>query len=201
MKTLSELQQRVLDISKDLGLSHIGSNISVLPILIDIYSTKKPEDKVILDNAHAHLAHLIIRDEWVGDGATSNASIKDMIKDFGIHCDKKANCDASGGSLGHGLGISIGLAIANPKLTVHCIVSDGSMQEGSNWEALRLIKHLNIKNIKIYANLNGYTAVAKIDRDELVARMRAFLPDINVYYTDNGKQFTGLKGHYEKIIL
>lgn len=191
--------ERILEISKKLGLAHISSCISVLPILEEIYEKKKPEDKVLLDGAHAHLAHLIVRDEWVGDGLESNLVIEDVIKDFGIHCDKRAGCDASGGSLGHGIGISIGMALTDREKIVYCIVSDGSMQEGSNWEALRIKKQLRLDNLKIYCNFNGYTAVAEIDRDDLVKRMKAFCEDIEVRYTENGEGFDGVQGHYKKI--
>ena len=139
------MKDKILEISKKLGLSHIGSCLSVLPILEEIYLKKKPEDKVQLCGAHSHLAHLVVRYDmdklWVGaDDNLIYGKIEDIIKEHGIHCDRKAGCDASGGSLGHGIGISIGYALANPDITVYCIVSDGSMMEGSNWEALRIIK-------------------------------------------------------------
>jgi transketolase N-terminal domain/subunit len=96
------------------------------------------------------------------------------------------------------LGISIGLALANPKITVYCIVTDGSMMEGSNWEALRLITEFKLANIHIYCNFNGYSAVAKINLEKLVARMRQFT-SVKVYYTDNTKRFEGIQGHYKKL--
>ena len=182
---------KILAISKKLGLSHIGSNLSILPILTEIYTKLELKDKIILDNAHAHLAHLVVR-------GFNEEEIESAIKKYGIHCDKKIGCYASGGSLGHGLGISIGYALANPESTIYCIVSDGSMMEGSNWEALRLITDFKLANIHIYCNFNGYSAVAKINLEKLVARMRQFTP-IKVYYTDNTKRFEGIKGHYMKI--
>jgi transketolase len=189
----------ILDISRKLNLSHIGSNISCLPVLQEIYKKKKPEDKVILDGAHAHLAHLLVYATNLGVPPDADMGYaEDMIKKYGIHCDKRAGCDASGGSLGHGLGISIGYALANPKINVYCIVTDGSMMEGSNWEALRLITDFKLANIHIYCNFNGYSAVAKINLEKLVARMRQFTP-VKVYYTDNTKRFEGIKGHYMKI--
>lgn len=193
-------RSEILNISKKLGLSHIGSCLSVLPILEEIYKIKKPQDKVILGNAHSHLAHLIVMYSYIRGKPPENLTevVETIIKKYGIHCDRRAGCDASGGSLGHGLGISIGYALANQKITIHCIVSDGEMMEGSNWEALRLIDSLKLKNIKIYCNFNGYSAVAEVNREKLVARMRQFT-QVKVYYTDNGKGFEGLAGHYKKI--
>jgi len=178
-------KDKILDISRKLSLSHIGSNLSVLPILEKIYAKKKPKDKVILDNAHAHLAHL----------AVQGLAVELIEKD--IHCNRQAGCDALGGSLGHGIGISIGYALANPKIKVYCIVSDGSMHEGSNMEALRLLNELNIKNVELHLNYNGYSALAPIS-EKLINSILAFWP-IKIHRTNNGKGFDGVQGHYKTI--
>lgn len=191
-------KQRILEISKDLGTAHIGSCLSTLPVLEEIYSKKRSSDIVILDNAHAHIAHMIVKSN-LPEYFLPNIRIKQSIKEHGIHCDRKAGCDASGGSLGHALGIAIGYALSDRKRDVYVIVSDGSIMEGSCWEALRLIDAYKLRNIKIYTNFNSYTAVAKIDRDLLVKRMKAFVKNINVRYTDNGEGFEGLAGHYKTI--
>lgn len=188
--------KKILKISYELGLSHIGSNISVLPILEKIYKEKSPDDIVILDGAHAHLAHLIVRTP-----SLTEENIKNSIEKFGIHCDKNAGCDITGGSLGHGIGIGIGLAISNPTKKIHIIVTDGSMMEGSNWEALRLIDYLNIKNISIHCNFNNYTAIAELDwwrTHNLKDRIKLIIGDrVNFYFTKNGEGFEGVQGHYK----
>lgn len=181
--------KEILRISKKLGFSHIGSCLSVLPILEEIYSKKKKGDKVYLSGAHSHLAHLVVmnpsKDEY-------------LINKWGIHCDRKAGCDSLGGSLAHS-GIAIGMALVNSKNTVWGVITDGSAQEGSEWEFLRLKTQLGLKNIKVIANLNGYTAVEEIDRDELRKRLKLFCPDIDIRYTYNGKDFDSVGGHYKKL--
>lgn len=193
-------KQRILAISKKLGLSHIGSNLSCLPILEEIYAKKKIEDIVILDNAHAHLAHLVVKDEWFRkQGFWLLPDMEKVIKDRGIHCDKKAGCDASGGSLGHGIGIAIGYALANLDRSVYVIVSDGSMMEGSNWEALRIYSESKLHNLHIHCNFNGYSAVSKINLSRLEERMRTYSVYIQFHRTDNTPEFDGIEGHYKKI--
>lgn len=191
-------KQRILDISKKLGLSHVGSNLSCLPILEEIYDKKKTSDVVILDNAHAHLAHLVVMEEC---GESYAGEAKELIEKYGIHCDVRAACDASGGSLGHGLGISIGYALADRTRDVYCIVSDGSMMEGSNWEALRIANDLRLSNIHVYCNFNGYTAVAERDPDKLARNMAYYAEFLVIQYrrTDNGEGFEGVAGHYLKL--
>lgn len=199
---MKQLVDRILQISKDKGLTHVGSCLSVLPILEEIYENKKPEDKVILDNAHAHLAHLVVKNKDLFkeyNVPLNEIQIVDILEKYGIHCDRDAGCDASGGSLGHGIGIGIGMALTGRTKDVHVIVSDGSMQEGSNWEALRIANELSLTNLHIYANLNGYTAVAQIDQIELEERILAFNPDVKIYFTQNGEGFDGIQGHYRKL--
>ena len=96
---------RIKLISKRLGLSHIGSCISVLPILEEIYRLKKPKDIVGLSGAHSHLAHLVVQH-------ASDTLVEKLIKKHGIHCDREVGCDITGGSLGHS-GIAIGMALAD----------------------------------------------------------------------------------------
>lgn len=199
---LTPNQQKIIDISKQLGLSHIGSNLSCLPVLEEIYRKKKTGDIVILDNGHAGLSHLIVRHAEMYKNNNEFAIDKDWVEKsiqlFGIHCDRQAGCDASGGSLGHGLGIAIGYALADRDRKVYVIVSDGSLQEGSEWEALRIINDLKIDNIEIHANLNSYTAVAKIDAGVLIDRIMAFNPYVTIHLTDNIlPELEGLEGHYK----
>ena len=195
-------KQKILQISKELGLSHIGSCISVLPILEEIYAKKKPEDIVGLGGAHAHLAHLVVMDSYREIAViepTDIDHIKHIIEDFGIHCERKAGCDISGGSLGHAGGILIGMALADRNRDVYWIITDGEAGEGSVWEQLRIANELKLDNLKIYTNFNGYTAVAHIDKYQLMARMRMFHPNINYRMTNNPDPFDGVQGHYRKV--
>lgn len=184
-----DLIKQILQISYKLGLSHIGSCISVLPILQEIYNQKEDNDLVILDSAHAHLAHLLF---------THPLDAEKFIKED-IHCNRKAGCDVMGGSLGHGLGLGIGLALADRERTIYVIVSDGSMMEGSNWEALRIKTDLGLDNLKIYANFNGFTATRKIDVEKLGSRMKSFDPTIQFRLTNNKgiKCLQGVDAHYK----
>lgn len=183
------MKERIIEISKKLGLTHISSCLSTLPILEEIYSVKQPDDLVLLDNAHAHLAHLMF---------TNPQNAEFLIKKYGTHCDVRAGCVVSGGSLGHAIGIGIGIAFVNRKRNVYVIASDGSMQEGSNWEALRIKKELGLTNLRCYFNFNGYSALSLIDLRELSMRVLSFCPNANIRFTQNGEGYEGVQGHYTK---
>ena len=181
-------KDRILEISKRLGLSHIGSNLNALPVLEEIYNQNP--FRVVMSNAHAHLAHLVVFDPLHAE---------EKIK-YDIHCDRKAGCHASGGSLGHGIGIGIGMALVHRDKEIFVTVSDGSLMEGSEWEALRIANDMKLNNLHIYACLNGYTALAKIDRQKLGSRLKAFFPGINIRLTYNGlPELDGVNGHYDKL--
>ena len=85
-----------------------------------------------------------------------------------IHC--------STGSLGMGICVSVGRAIANPNRHVHCMISDGESTEGSVWEALRYINDAGVNNISVHVNANGWAAYDAINILLLEQRMRAFCP-------------------------
>lgn len=195
-KFMKDLKKRVIEISKKYKLAHIGSCLSTLPILEIIYSKKKSNDLVIMDNAHAHLSHLLVKEKF-----ENFKDVEDILQKIGIHCDRKAGCDASGGSLGHAMGIAIGMSIVNPKRNVNVIVSDGSMMEGSNWEALRIRQQLSLKNLKIYAVFNGHSAVASIDGNDLMFKMDNFAFDIGdiYYYFPDEEECKSIDWHYKKL--
>lgn len=194
-------QQRILDISKRLGLSHISSCLSVLPILEEIYEETPSIDRiylnrVILSGAHSHLAHLILQEEY--GYIPIDWDIEELIKKD-IHCNRASGCNVSGGSLGHGIGIGIGMALADSTTPVYVVTTDGALGEGSEWEALNLAREMELKNLKIIVNMNGYSATKQIDKDTLTTRLLAFYPDIDIRYTYNTEEFDGIFGHYKTI--
>lgn len=180
---------KIIEISRKLGLSHIGSCISTSQVLEEIYKVKKPNDLVLLDNAHAHLAHLL----FINPDNAEELRIK-----YGTHCDIRSGCVVSGGSLGHAGGIGIGIALTDRSRDVYVIFSDGSMMEGSNWEALRIREELGLSNLKCYFNFNGNSALSIIDLKLLTDRVYAFCPDAFICLTSNSDGYEGIQGHYCK---
>jgi len=80
----------------------------------------------------------------------------------------------------------------------YCLISDGESNEGSIWEALRLKTDLHVDRLHVYANLNGFTALALIDTQRLGDRLKLFCPDIELRFTDNPEGYEGVAGHYDK---
>jgi len=155
-----DLKRRIIDISYRNKLSHLGSCLTSVDIIDDIFKIKKPNEKFILSSGHAGLALYVVLEKYGGRNA------EDIFRHHGVHPDRCSLCslDCSTGSLGHGIGIALGMAFARPNKNVYCLMSDGECAEGSVWEALRIQNGLSLKNLKVYINWNNWSAYKQPDK-------------------------------------
>ena len=188
------LKKRILEIAYKHKLSHLGSYLSAVGIIDEIYKSKNKEDIFILSSGHAALALYVVLEKYEDKNAEElflkHGGHPHRDEDNGIYC--------STGSLGLGITVAVGRALANKNRKVHVLISDGESAEGSVWEALRFIQESNLTNIEVYVNVNGYAAYDKVDVKYLVDRLKVFLPSINIRYT-NVNQYPflrGLNAHY-----
>jgi transketolase len=193
MKSINFYKRRVLDYSFENGLAHISSCLNAVEPLWDIYSSKKAEDKVVLSCGHAYLALRVILED-LG---------LDVPKDFRTHPDRGGDVHCSTGSLGMGLPIALGMALAHPENKVYCITSDGEWAEGSCFEALRLMVDLRINNIQLWIISNGFSAYNKISISDLGERIFPFANKANGQIIEHRPwpipYLEGIAGHYKKI--
>lgn len=191
---MSSLQRRLIDITYQERLSHLSSTLSALPILEEIYAQRKDDEVFVLSNGHAGLALYVVLEKYYGVDPVA------LLHKHGIHPgrDLENHLYCSTGSLGSGLPIAVGHALANPDKNVWVMISDGEAAEGSIWEALRYINEKNITNIHVYANINGMGAYDDIDVMSLTARLKAFYPRINIRLSEpyNFPFAQGLLTHY-----
>jgi transketolase len=61
----------------------------------------------------------------------------------------------STGSLGHGLPLGVGIAIASKHKCVYVVISDGELNEGTTWESLAIAKQLKLDNLTLIIDSNG----------------------------------------------
>jgi len=191
------LERRILELSKKYQLAHIGSCLMAVSPIEAIYKTKKDDEPFILSAGHAGLALYCVLEAWgFGDA-------EDLVKKYGTHPDRdmKRGIWASTGSLGHGIGIAVGMAIANPKKNVYVLLTDGECAEGSVWEALRVAGDLQLENLRVAVLCNGYSAYQKVDVDLLEKRLQLFYPTLIIKAnTFNYPEWLqGQQAHYVKI--
>lgn len=195
MNDIYDLYKKVLDFCYEKQSAHVGSNLSVVPILYDIYKNYTEKDVVILSKGHAAIALYSV---LLLKGIVTKEEIDKYY--CGHVTTKIQGVFFSTGSLGHGLSIGIGAAIGAPDKTVHVILSDGEFDEGSTMEA---IKHIDtnkpLNNLKIYVDANGFSATKKT--------MPIFFENwekFKVYRSLKGRKFlpasfVGLSSHYKKL--
>ena len=190
---MKDLYKRLLDICYERQLHHLGSYFSALQIIDQIYSEMDKDDIFILSNGHAVVALYVILEKYYGLDAV------ELHEKYGDHPKRneldKLHC--STGSLGMGVTVAVGRALANPNRNVYCLLSDGECAEGSVWEALRFAYENKVTNLKLYVNANGWSAYDTVDLDYLENRIKAFHPDVN--YVRTTVEHFGLKGlhaHY-----
>jgi len=190
------MTERIFEISKEDGNSHIGSALGIYETLKTIEPQMGEGDKIFLDGAHGSLGYFV----WLEE--TSGYDAHELHREHGTHQhkDREKGIMASGGSLGLVSSVALGHALAKPEETVWCVTTDGAMAEGIWWEVLRIKADKNVDNLKIAVSANGYSAYDTVDVDKLEQRIHTFCPDVLVVRTntDFGDN-KGLDAHYKKI--
>jgi len=192
------VKKRILELSHRNGIGHLSSNLTTAEVIESIYddyekSTTNPF--IVLSSGHAGLALYVALEKYAGQSAAA------LLEKHGTqpHLDPANGIHCTTGSLGQGLTVAVGYALANRLRPVHCIVSDGECAEGCVWEALAFARLKNLTNLRVHVNINGYSALAAVDVDYLVARLQVFLPWIQLHYTDGNQLpfLRGLHAHYK----
>lgn len=196
MVDTNSLRLRLLDQCFKFGKHHLGSAFSTLPILQEIYEEMDGSDKVILSNGHSAAALYIALEAYRGH----DSSI--LFEAMGDHPKRnnEFNVDCSTGSLGMGVTVAVGMAVASPQKKIYCVISDGECAEGSVWEAIRFATWHNLNNLKLYFNINNFVAYDEIDGNKLSKEILALHPDAKIRFSSlyPFEEF-GLNAHYMKL--
>ena len=166
----NELRHMTVDTVLHAGSGHIGGAMSVMDIMTILYyrfmRIKKEDphwedrDRFILSKGHAGIGFVSILADL---GFLEREQLKTFNltgSDLGIHldCNKAPGVDASTGSLGHGLSIALGMALAarqlNKDFITYCVLGDGECNEGSVWEAAMAVSHYNATNLITFVDRN-----------------------------------------------
>lgn len=175
MLSAKHIRKIILDQSKRAHVGHIGSALSVVEIITALYTTvlqipdpQAPDrDRFILSKGHAALAlyAALYLKGWITlDQLNTFCSDNSFL---GVHPEHQVQgIDFSSGSLGQGLSIGVGAALAarlqNSKRGIYVLISDAECNEGSLWEAVMLGAHHQLDNLTAILDLNqqqafGYT--------------------------------------------
>jgi transketolase len=169
--TANRIRRIILEQSRRANVGHIGSALSVAEILAALYGRslrfsrerENERDRFILSKGHAalalyaalSLAGLIAEtelDSFCGDGTR-----------LGVHPERELpGVDFSTGSLGMGLSIGAGAALAarlqGSGRRTFVLVSDAECNEGALWEAVMFAAHHRLGNLVAIVDANGQQA-------------------------------------------
>ncbi len=202
------IRRIVIEQSKRANVGHIGSSLSVADILGTLYAgvlrgdgPADPErDRMVLSKGHASLAlYAALYETGAIDGDELTSFCVDGSR-LGTHPDHVLpGVDFSTGSLGHGLSIATGSALAaqlsgSPRRTF-VLMSDAECNEGSVWEAVMFAAHHRLGDLVAIVDVNGQQALGYtrdvLDLSPLEERWRAFGWDA---HTVDGHDTAALRG-------
>jgi len=150
---LKSIRKKILTTSALKKAGHIASSLSVVEILYFLHKNSSKDDRVILSKGHASLALYAVLNSLQKISDKDLISFCDFESILGGHPDrnKLPAAVASTGSLGHGLPIAVGIALAkkinSQNGKVYCVIGDGESNEGTIWESALLASHLKLDNL------------------------------------------------------
>lgn len=194
LRTLTEratiLRKHVLTMASNGQLVHLGGSMSIADLMaalffhfLEVEEGGRPKDHFILSKGHAvHAFHACLAE--LGKVETSEFSTLGQLGTrLAGHPSLKAPLvEFATGSLGHGLSLGIGIALADrlnglaSKTVV--LMGDGELQEGSVWEAALCAPRFGVRNLLAIVDRNGFQASSAVDDvlplDPLEAKWKSF---------------------------
>ena len=171
-------RRRILEISQQVQAAHVAPAFSCLEIVDALYhEVMRPQDVFIMSKGHGCLAQYVVLEELGKFGAGELALYCTPEGILGAHPDycPAVGIHASTGSLGHGLGIAAGQALAEKikgsDVRVYVLLSDGECQEGSTWEVAMVAANLALGNLVALVDYNDFGGM-----DRMSEVHRAFYP-------------------------
>lgn len=169
----ADIREKIIDLTVIAGGGHIGGALSMVEILVALYyyslsldpaNPEWPErDRFILSKGHGALGLCpVLADRgYFSEELMSN--FNGLNSPFGMHPDmhKIPGIEMSTGSLGHGLSIAVGCALAakldKASWRTFCLLGDGELDEGMVWEAAMSASKFQLGNLVAVVDRNGFS--------------------------------------------
>ena len=166
---IKKLRDRILDVALRDEMGHIPSALSILDIVWTLYDkVMTKDDQFILSKGHGVMALYAVLEE---------KGLLDWSEKLWGHPKRGGAILASTGSLGHGLPMAVGLALAK-KIKgepgrVFCLVGDGECNEGTIWESAMVAAHHKLDNLVVIVDQN-HSSDRALNTGNLVEKFKAF---------------------------
>jgi transketolase len=168
-------RRRILDVSQKVTALHIAPAFSCLEMTDVIYHAlmrpgtgpERFRDVFLMSKGHGCMSQYAILEDL---GVMPPEEIERYCTPLGIlgaHPDRgNPGIVASTGSLGHGLGIGVGMAYAEAlkgsDARIHVVLSDGELQEGSTWEAAMAAANHRLDNLLLFVDMNDFSGLERM---------------------------------------
>jgi transketolase len=189
--------------------SHLGSSLSMADILACLYwqvmkidpeNPKWPErDRFILSKGHgAAILYAALAERGYFPIEELNTYCANGARLKGHATSGVPGVDFSSGSLGHGLPVGCGIALARKRAglpgRIFVLLSDGELDEGSNWEAFLFAPQHRLGNLVAIIDYNKIQSFGRtkdtLDLEPLVDKLRAFRWDVREMDGHNMQQIS-----------
>lgn len=184
-------RRRILDISQQVQALHISAAFSCTEIVDCIYhglmrgrANGRSPDTFLMSKGHGCMIQYVILEEL---GILAPADLDNYCKPggrLGCHPDYGTpGIEASTGSLGHGLAMAVGMALAERGKgsdgIIYTVLSDGELQEGSSWEAVLMGSSFGLANLVAFVDNNDFQSFGRTSETHptfypLAAKFEAF---------------------------
>lgn len=185
-KQVQTAKKKLIEMHFHAGVGHIGGNLSCIDAMLVIWHEFiKKNDFFILSKGHS-AGSLYITLNSIGE--INDNQLRSFHSDNTIlpghpPVNKFQSIPFATGSLGHGLSISSGLALASKiqknKNKIFCFTSDGEWQAGSIWESLLFIEHQKLSNLTIIVDQNKLQGLGKIEEISSLKNLALKLKNFN----------------------
>lgn len=161
-----EVRRKALTMIHRAQTSHIASNFSVTDLAVVVNENLKKEDRLVWSKgwAAATTYILLARRGTIPESDLEIFPKKPYLNlvEVGVE-----GVETTGGSMGHGLPVALGIAWGQKKAgtpgMVYCIMSDGEMNEGTTWEAVMIAAHHNLDNLTVLIDRNTWQAMGRTE--------------------------------------
>ena len=170
-QTATIIRKQILDMVYHAGSGHLGGSFSAVEILTDLYFSQmnidpqRPDwelrDRFVLSKGHATPVYYAVLAERGYFPKADLVGFRQIDSYLQGHPDKKhtPGVDMSTGSLGQGLSVAVGMALAGKMrrqdYRVYALLGDGEIQEGIVWEAAMSAAHYKLNNLVAILDNNG----------------------------------------------
>lgn len=165
----NECRKKVLQMIHEAGTSHIASNFSCIDFATVLYENLKSEDKVVWSAGWkaATIYYFLAKQGFIPESDLDlfGKEVDGEVKYLGLVETTTPGIYANSGSMGHGLPIACGMALAKKMKgepgTIYCIMSDGEMNEGTTWECAMFAYTHELDNLIVIVDANKWQAMGK----------------------------------------